>query len=299
VTVPFRFAPAKSAWLLLMAVPAVVFAPAAWSIDAAAAAVVLTTVTVVFGHTVGLHRGIIHRTYRMGRRTRAALAVLFALAGLGSPLAWLMIHYLRDHHQSRPDAPVTLRYDHDLGTDGWWTLFCAPVGVRWDELAIPSEDRHDPVLVALDRWWVPLQLVQAGALFAIGGWSWLVYGWFVRNTVVIVGHWFVGYLAHTAGWRRYRIAGASEEGRNLWLLGILSFGEGYHNNHHAAPGSARLGRHWSEVDVGWWAIVALEALGLVWGVARPAGPDDLLRPGAARAGDRVDAEPSGGVARPC
>lgn len=284
MTVPFRFSAGKSLWLLCMVVPAVLFGPAWFSLSAAVVAVALTLLTVVFGHTVGLHRGIIHRAFAMSRPTRAVLATLFALTGLGSPLAWVKIHYLRDRHQSRPDAPVTLRYDHDLGTDGWWTLFCAPVGVDWGALSIPKEDAEDRVLVALDRWWVALQLAQAALLYAAGGWSWVVIAWCARNAVVIVGHWVVGYLAHTAGWRRYRLEGASEEGRNLPVLGILSFGEGFHNNHHAAPGSARMGRHWTEVDVGWWAIVALEAVGLVWDVARPRGPQDLLRPGATLAG---------------
>src|SRR5262249_15396810 len=78
----------------------------------------------------------------------------------------------------------------------------------------------------------------------------------------ILGHWFVGYVSHKIGYVRYGIHGASAEGRNVFFLGVFSFGEGFHNNHHAYPGSARMGVKWYELDAGWFVVRALEVLGV-------------------------------------
>jgi stearoyl-CoA desaturase (delta-9 desaturase) len=88
-----------------------------------------------------------------------------------------------------------------------------------------------------------------------------------RTAVGIVGHWFVGYAAHTWGERRFVVPGAKESGTNLWILGVLSFGEGFHNNHHAFPTSARMGLRTRELDLGWAVVWLLERLRLVRDVA--------------------------------
>lgn len=285
-----RFSPSKTAWLLAMLVPAIVWGPDVASPVNLAVAAVLIVITVVPGHTVGLHRGIIHRTFAMSERTRRVLAVCFALTGLGGPRAWYRQHALRDHHQSLPVAPEVLSFDHGVLKDLWWTLCCSPVGVDWDAVGLRTEDDEDPWLLAVDRAFLPLQVAQAAVLLALLGWPGFVVAWCGRNALVLVGHWWVGYLGHTCGTRRYRVMGVAEEGRNLAWLGVLSFGEGFHNNHHAAPSCARIGRGRWEVDLGWWTIVAMERLGLVWDVNRPHDPHDFLRLGACLAEEMRPAE---------
>jgi stearoyl-CoA desaturase (delta-9 desaturase) len=81
--------------------------------------------------------------------------------------------------------------------------------------------------------------------------------------VSVLGHWFVGYRAHKHGHVRYALDGSAEMGRNLTLLGVLSFGEGFHNNHHASPRSARMGEAWYELDLGWYTLLAFDRLGWV------------------------------------
>jgi stearoyl-CoA desaturase (delta-9 desaturase) len=87
-----------------------------------------------------------------------------------------------------------------------------------------------------------------------------------RTALGFLGHWFIGYAAHRWGTRRFVIAGATESGTNVWLLGVLSFGEGFHNNHHRYPASSRMGLRWYELDLGYGAIRVLAALRLVDGV---------------------------------
>jgi fatty-acid desaturase len=275
-----RFDLGKTVWLYAMLLPALLWGPAALGPGTAAVGLLLTGVTVVLGHTVGLHRGIIHRAFRTSPAMRALFVVLFAMTGLGGPRRWLVLHAVRDHFQSRLDAPAIWRYDHGLLIDAWWTMHCAPVGIDPLAVGVRPEDLADPVLEAVDRAFLPIQLGVGALLFLIGGLDLLLVGGCMRIAVVIVGHWFVGYVAHTMGSRRYSVDGVAEEGRNHWLLGLLSFGEGFHNNHHAAPTCARLGRHWTEPDLGWLALLLLERLGLVWDVHRPHGPTDFLRPGA-------------------
>jgi stearoyl-CoA desaturase (delta-9 desaturase) len=280
--VPMRFAPGKSAWLAAMLGPAVLVGPAVATPAHLATAAALTVVTVTLGHTVGLHRGIIHRAYRMPTLLRRAFAVCFALTGLGGPHAWLVQHHLRDHYQGQPGAPATMTFDHSVWRDAWWTLACAARPADPAAVPIPPEDDHDPWLRAVDRAFLPLQAAQAAALAALGGWPLVVTALCGRNALVLVGHWWVGWLAHTRGARRYAIDGVAEQAFNLRLLGVLSFGEGFHNNHHAAPTSARIGRAPLELDLGWWVIRALERAGLAWDVQNPTDLDDLLRPGARR-----------------
>lgn len=282
--IPMRFSVTKTAWLLAMTAPAVLWGPSVATVGNLLLASLLITITVLFGHTVGLHRGIIHRSYRMSEGLRRVFAVLFALTGMGGPRAWLRQHALRDHHQSQPIAPPTLAFDHDVLTDFWWTLCCAPVVEDWSAIGLRAEDDADPWLLFVDRAFYPLQLAQGVLIWGVFGWQAVIIAVCARNALVLVGHWWVGYLAHTCGGRAYRIEGVAEEGRNLLLLGVLSFGEGFHNNHHAAPSCARIGREWWQVDLGWLAIVALERVGFVWDVHRPGLATQWLRRGAVEAG---------------
>ena len=89
-----------------------------------------------------------------------------------------------------------------------------------------------------------------------------------RTALGVLGHWFIGYAAHRWGTQRFVIAGAPESGTNVWLLGVRSFGEGFHNNHHRYPASARMGLRWYELDLGYGVIRVLAALGLARDVLR-------------------------------
>ena len=90
----------------------------------------------------------------------------------------------------------------------------------------------------------------------------------VRIALTQFGHWFVGYISHIRGDRNFDIHDVNETGFNNWLLGVFSFGEGFHNNHHACPSSARLGMRWFEIDLGWYTVQLLESLGLVYEVIK-------------------------------
>jgi fatty-acid desaturase len=296
--IEMRWHARESAWVLAMLLPALWWGPSVATPLNLGVAAGLILITVLLGHTVGLHRGIIHRAFVFGPGLRRVFIVLFALTGLGGPIAWMRQHALRDHYQSQRGAPATLTFDHGVFIDLWWTLFCSPV-VDWNATDLRVDD--DGFARWVDWAFYPIQIVQALIIGMVLGWQGVVIAWCARNALVMLGHWWVGYLAHTTGSRAYRIDGVAEEGRNLGFLGVLSMGEGFHNNHHAAPTCARIGREWWQLDLGWYAICGLQTLGLVWDVHHPEHQEHWLRSGARVARSRADADnvavfggPSGG-----
>ena len=127
----------------------------------------------------------------------------------------------------------------------------------------------DRVYWALEKTRQLQQLPWAIVFYAIGGWSWVLWGICMRVSVCMTGHWLVGYIAHRWGHRDWHIDGAGVQGYNVRFCGLITMGECWHNNHHAYPDSAQMGLTVSQSDPGWWLIRTLEMLGLVWDVRRP------------------------------
>jgi stearoyl-CoA desaturase (delta-9 desaturase) len=246
------FDPYRALWLWGMLLVTAVAALPAVTLGRTLVSLLLSLLTLCLGHSVGLHRGLIHRSYECGRVLRGLLAWLFVLSGLGGPLAWARLHAVRDYWQNRRDCPRLFAYDHSLARDFLWNLHCSfRARDARAEARLPRDVLTDPWLRFLERTW-PLHVLALGALL------WLADGpgavavcLCARTAAGILGHWFIGYAAHVWGERRYAIPGARETGTNVWILGLISFGEGFHNNHHAFPGSARMGLLPREFDLGW------------------------------------------------
>jgi stearoyl-CoA desaturase (delta-9 desaturase) len=221
-------------------------------------------VTLCIGHSVGLHRGFIHRTYEANPIVRGVLAYLSVLTGLGGPLSWVRVHAVRDYWQNRADCPPYFAYDHSIVRDFVWNLHLRfePADDRADG-RLPAGVLGDPWLLFLERTWPLHVLALAMFVFVLFGPAAVAVCVCARTAAGLVGHWAVGYAAHAWGERRFVVDGAKESGTNVWLLGVLSFGEGFHNNHHAFPRSARMGMRRRELDLGWVVIWILERARLV------------------------------------
>jgi stearoyl-CoA desaturase (delta-9 desaturase) len=263
--------PVRAAWLWSMLAVGLVAGLPALTPGRTTASFTLAFLTLCLGHSVGLHRGLIHRTYESARWLRGLLAWLFVLSGLGGPLAWARLHAVRDHWQSRPDCPRYFAYDHSLARDFVWNLHLrfVPADARAEE-RLPPDVLGDPWLRFLDRTWPLHVLALAVLLYLQDGPGAVAVCLCARTAAGILGHWFIGYAAHRWGRRPHVVAGAKESGTNVWILGLLSFGEGFHNNHHAFPRSARMGLQAHELDLGWLVLRLLRRLGLVHDV-REAG----------------------------
>ena len=227
---------------------------------ALAIAAVLWFVSICLGIGVGYHRLLTHRGYKAHKALEYFLAVCGTLALEGGPLYWVVNH--RVHHQfaDQHGDPHTPRDGgwwshagwvlHGKGLDGQTALFSkyAPDLMR------------DKFLMALSKYhWVPLVVLAVG-LLAAGGWPWLLWGVFFRVTFGLHATWFVNSATHMWGTRRFA---TRDDSRNLWWVALLTGGEGWHNNHHANPVSARHGLAWYELDPNYYCIWALGKLGLV------------------------------------
>ena len=113
------------------------------------------------------------------------------------------------------------------------------------------------------------QLPWALLFFAWGGWGFICWGVCARVSAGVLGHWLIGYFAHNHGQMHFHVDGAAVQGRNIRLTTLLTMGECWHNNHHAYPGSARLGLLPGEWDPGWWALLLLQRMGLVSALRLP------------------------------
>jgi stearoyl-CoA desaturase (Delta-9 desaturase) len=233
------------------------------------------------GITVGFHRLFTHRSFKTGKVVRAVLAVLGSAAIEGPVISWVADH--RKHHafSDKPGDPHSPHVDHGVGLRGALRgLWHAHVGWLFIHTQRGLRTRYapdllaDPVVSYVDRTfllWVAAGLAAPFLLgWAIGGTvaeglTGLLWGGAVRMLVLHHATYSINSLCHFFGRRRFA---TDDESRNLRWLSVFTFGEAYHNNHHAFPTSARhgLGR-WSW-DPSAWVIWALEKTGLAWDVVR-------------------------------
>jgi len=189
--------------------------------------------------------------------------------GLAGPIGLLRQHELRDYAQRLPECHDYLRHGGSFWRDAWWQLHCELRLEREPAIHIEPRIVHDRFYRFLERTWMLQQLPPALLLFAIGGWGFVFWGTCARVAAGVFGHWLIGYFAHNHGGMHHVVDGAAVQGRNIPLTSLLTMGESWHNNHHAFPGSARLGLYAGEWDPGWWMLLALRKLGLVWNIRLP------------------------------
>ena len=217
------------------------------------------------GIGMGFHRLLTHRGYKTPKAVEYLLTVCGTLALEGGAINWVVTHRIHHAHTDAPGDPHTPR------DGGWW----AHIGWILRGTAQEHEEavlwRYAPDLMrdGFHRWlnrfyYVPL--VACGLLlFALGGWSMLMWGVFFRVTFNLHATWLVNSATHMWGRRRFA---TNDDSTNSWWVALLTFGEGWHNNHHAHPTSARHGLAWYEIDFNWWGIRALQLFGLAKGIKR-------------------------------
>jgi stearoyl-CoA desaturase (delta-9 desaturase) len=217
----------------------------------------------MFAITAGYHRYFSHRSYRTSRAFQLVLAVLGATATQKGPLWWAAHH--RDHHRFS-DQPGDV---HSPVLRGFWWSHVGWIMARGSD-ALKVDRVKDlirfPELRFVDRFHALPPLALAAGLYLAGGWPAVLWGFAVSTVLLWHATFVINSLAHVVGRRRYPTADAS---RNSLLLALLTFGEGWHNNHHHYQGSANQGFFWWEIDLSYYALRLLSALGVVWELRRP------------------------------
>ncbi len=215
------------------------------------------------GIGMGYHRLLTHRGYKTPKWMEYVLSVCGTLALEGGPLLWVATH--RQHHQNtdREGDPHSPREGGFWAHMGWVLTGQTMQHNSAELLPYVPELRKDRFHVWISRWhWVPITLL-AILLFAIGGWRYVLWGIFLRTVIGLHSTWLVNSATHLWGKQRFR---THDDSKNSFWVALLTFGEGWHNNHHAFPQSARHGLAWYEIDVNWYGIWMLRALGLAWDI---------------------------------
>lgn len=218
------------------------------------------------GITAGYHRLLTHQSYKAPRWLAYLIVTCAALSAQAGPAVWVAIHRHHHAHSDQEEDP------HDAAKGFWWShvgwmLKLTPRRLDRDFTRVRARDvLSDPYYRFLDRGFFPLSLLLLLALYKLGGWPWLLWAGFVRIAAVFHGTWLVNSAAHRYGYRSYATKDLST---NCWWVALLTLGEGWHNNHHAFPRSARHGLRWYELDMTWVFLNFLERRGWIQKVQLP------------------------------
>lgn len=264
-----RFSPLKSLWFVGMASAAIVGGIYFFSWSGLLVFFVATGAVLLLGHSLGSHRKLIHNSYECPKWLEYVLVYMGAQVGLAGPIGLMRAHELRDYAQRLPTCHDYLRHGSSFWKDAWWQLNCELALRNPPTIAIEKRIAEDRFYRFLEATWMWQQVPPALLLYAVGGWSFVVFGTCARVTAGVIGHWLIGHFAHNDGGMHFEVKDAAVQGRNIPLTSILTMGECWHNNHHAYPGSARLGLFSGEWDPGWWTLLLLHRLGLAWNFRLP------------------------------
>lgn len=219
------------------------------------------------GICLGYHRLLTHRSLQVPKGLEYAIALIGSLALQGGPLFWVAGH--RRHHTYTEDID---KDPYSAKRGFWWSHMGWLLYKRPEFFEYESNRKFAPDLAKdafyrwLDRYYLLLQIPLGVGLYLLGGWSFVIYGLFLRAVLLWHSTWLINSASHITG---YRSHDSDDNSRNLWWAAILTYGEGWHNNHHAYPNVAKAGWKWWEIDLTWWVILILKQMGLARKIILP------------------------------
>jgi stearoyl-CoA desaturase (delta-9 desaturase) len=223
------------------------------------ASAVLWVMAGSLGIGMAYHRLLTHRGYKTSKWVEYFLTTCGTLALEGGPIFWVATHRIHHQKSDREGDP------HSPREGGWWShmgWILTGQGMHEDSTVLA---RYVPDLcrdrfhVWISRWHWTTNVVVGLLLLAFGGIPYVLWGVFFRTVWGLHSTWFVNSATHMWGSRRFT---TRDDSTNNWWVALLTFGEGWHNNHHAHPTSARHGLTWYELDITWLEIRLLQALGI-------------------------------------
>jgi sn-2 palmitoyl-lipid 9-desaturase len=219
------------------------------------------------GICLGYHRLLTHRSFQVPKLLEYAIATIGALALQGGPIFWVAGH--RQHHLHTEDVDLD-PYSAKRGF--WWSHMLWLIYPQNGFFDYDTYKKFAPDLAKdgyyrwLNKYFLLLQIPVGLLLYAVGGWSFVIYGVFLRAVLLWHSTWLINSASHMWGDRSFEV---EDNSRNLWWAALLTYGEGWHNNHHAYPNVAKAGWKWWEIDPTWWVIQGLKSVGLAKKVVMP------------------------------
>lgn len=232
----------------------------------------------MFGITAFYHRYFSHKTFKTSRTAQFVFAVIGASATQRGPLWWASNHRHHHVHSDKPKDIHSPKQSGFLWSHMGWFLSKKNFKTNFERI---QDFAKFPELKWLDRFDVVVPFLFAVTTFFLGtilnalfpdlgtsGWQMLVWAYVISTIMVFHGTFVINSLAHVVGKRRFK---TRDDSRNSFVLALITFGEGWHNNHHKFPGSARQGLRWWEIDLSYYGLVILEKFGIIWDMNK--GPD--------------------------
>jgi stearoyl-CoA desaturase (Delta-9 desaturase) len=216
----------------------------------------------MFAVTGGYHRYFSHKTFKTSRAFQFILAFLAEMTSQKGVLWWASNHR---HHHRFSDQPSDI---HSPRQKGFWYSHMMWLfdGTDDTEIHRVRDLARFPELRFLNAFWYLPPTLLGVTVFLLLGWSGLLIGFFLGITILWHGTFTINSLSHVFGKRRYE---TEDDSKNNWLLALITLGEGWHNNHHHYMFSTRQGFFWWEIDVTYYILRALSAVGLVWDLKEP------------------------------
>jgi stearoyl-CoA desaturase (delta-9 desaturase) len=238
------------------------------------------------GITLGYHRLLTHRSFHTNRVVEYLLTLCGVLANQDGPLSWASTHRRHHTHSDDDGDPHSPAHGFWWSHVGWWLR---PETVEPDRQFFNVKDlARDPVMRLFERWHWVFPLLLAAVLYFLGevwsgsGLSWVLWGVAARTVFVYHATWLVNSAAHKWGYQGFD---TGDRSRNLWWVAVLTFGEGWHNNHHAHQRSAAHGLRWWEFDPTYLVIRAMAWMGLARDIH--VSPKPKAKPGSRKSVWRI------------
>jgi stearoyl-CoA desaturase (delta-9 desaturase) len=256
------WSPSKSIWVMMMYLFGIYGVLFLSSIENFLVFLISSAITLCLGHSLGMHRRLIHQSYECPKWLEYLFVHFGVIVGLAGPFDMVRTHDTRDWAQRQPQCHPYFSHQSSFLKDGFWQIHCDIV------LKHPPIFKEESILDTqfyhfMEKTWMLQQLPLALILYLIGGLEWVIWGTCLRVAISVTGHWLIGYFAHNSGHRSWHVNGAGVQGYNIKFCGLITMGECWHNNHHAFPGSAKLGLEKGQSDPGWWVLIILSKIGLV------------------------------------
>lgn len=242
------------------------FLPGMFSWSALGAMLVMAYITGALGVTLCYHRTLTHRAIIMAKPLEYLTALFGTLSLQGGPIEWVATHRAHHAHSDSEKDPHNSNEGFSWSHLTWLYLANQAILTREQQLRMAHDIAADPFYRFIDKYQLLLQAGLGVLLLALGGLPWLVWGVFVRLVLTYHLTWLINSAAHSVGYQSYK---TGDRSTNCWWLALLSWGEGWHNNHHAFPFSARHGLRWFEIDHTWHVIKVLKWARLVTNIKVP------------------------------
>lgn len=228
--------------------------------------VIFHWVTGGVGVTLGYHRLLTHHSFKTPKFMEYFLAICGALACQGGPISWVVTHRLHHLYSDQERDPHTPLINFFWAHMGWTFKINPAIYDKAIQSRIAPDLIKDPGMRLIEKTHILWTVLLAIGFYAWGGWPFVIWGIFVRLVLVYHATWFVNSATHVWGYRTYK---SLDQSTNLWWVALMTYGEGWHNNHHAFQTSARHGLKWWEFDSTYLMIQTMELLGLAKDVKIP------------------------------